>query len=310
MRIHFLLLDRFSNLCLANCLEPMRAANEFVARPFYEWQFLSPFGGPIASSSGLPVVTQSAATFDHDCDRLFVLTSYGYLDHDTANLRSLLWRMARKAKTIIGLDTAPWLMAAAGLLDQRKATLHWDVFDAFGERFLQVEAQRSHWIKDGPFVTCAGAHVSYDLTRDLIAQDLGQAVTIDMDHLFLRNRPEVQHGPRSQDLATSLVQRSLALMHEHVERPLPLSQIARRVACPLKTLTRRFQEELGISPGQAYRHLRLTKAHQLLINTNLQVAQVALLSGYENPAAMSRAFKARFECSPRDIRKMALRTAG
>ena len=79
--------------------------------------------------------------------------------------------------------------------------------------------------------------------------------------------------------------------------------IALTVACSPKTLSRRFQAELGSSPGRAYRHLRLTHAHQLLENTRLSISEIGLRTGYNNPAALSRAFKARFGRAPRQLRQ-------
>ncbi|WP_443647011.1 helix-turn-helix domain-containing protein [Candidatus Ponderosibacter sp. Uisw_141_02] len=75
------------------------------------------------------------------------------------------------------------------------------------------------------------------------------------------------------------------------------------VACSPKTLSRRFQAELGSSPGRVYRHLRLAHAHQLLENTRLSISDISLRTGYNSPAALSRAFKARFGRVPRLLRQ-------
>ena len=98
----------------------------------------------------------------------------------------------------------------------------------------------------------------------------------------------------------------LALMQDHIERPLSLADIAKEVACPPKSLSRRFQLELGTSPGVAYRHLRLTQAHKLCENAHLSVGEIALRTGYESPAALTRAFKIRYGRTPRMVRAGAL----
>ena len=303
LEIRFLLFDRFSNLCLANCLEPMRAANDFAGQPVFHWRFLTPANAPVISSSGLPVLSQGAAEACDACDFLFILASYGHLDHDTPETRRMLRQMTHKAKTIVGFDTSPWLMAAAGLLDGRQATVHYDVFDAFAERFLQVEARCQPIVRDGAIYSCAGAHSAYDLTKLLIAEELGQAVVVDIDNLFVRNQSGVNLGAGVQGITTSVVRRALAEMQDNLETPLSLSEISAVVACSPKTLSRRFQAELGSSPGRAYRHLRLTHAHQLLKNTQLSISEIGLRTGYNNPAALSRAFKARFGRAPRQLRQ-------
>ncbi|MGC6439913.1 MAG: GlxA family transcriptional regulator [Candidatus Puniceispirillaceae bacterium] len=300
--IRFLLFDRFSNLCLANCLEPMRAANDFAKSALFQWRFLTPSGQPVSSSSDLPVLPEAAAERCDPCDYLFILASYDHLIHDTPATRSLLRQITAKAKTVIGFDTSPWLMASAGLLDGRKATVHWDVLDAFSERFLQVETERRRIVEDGHILTCAGAHSAYDLTRKVIASELGQAAVVDIDNLFVRTENGTSLGARSHGLATSIVQRALAVMQDNLEQPLRLSELSSAIACPPKTLSRRFRQELGTSPGLAYRHLRLTHARQLLENTRLSVSEVALRTGYESPAALTRAFKNRFGLLPRQIK--------
>ena len=300
--IRFLLFDRFSNLCLANCLEPMRAANDFLSDAQFNWQFLTPSGETVHSSSDLPVMGLAAQEHCGECDYLFILASYGHLEHDIPATRALLRKLAPCAKTIIGFDTSPWLLASGGLLEGRKATVHYDVHDAFAERFLNIDAVFEPIIYDRPFITCAGAHSAYELTRELIAHKLGAALAVDIDNLFIRNASTANLGARAQGMPTSIVQKTLAEMQNNLETPLTLTQLSALVACPPKTLSRRFQAEIGASPGQIYRHLRLTHAHQLIENTKLSIAEIALRTGYESPAALSRAFKARFGRMPKSLR--------
>ncbi|MDA9673226.1 GlxA family transcriptional regulator, partial [Paracoccaceae bacterium] len=79
--IVFLLFEKFSNLCLANCLEPLRAVNDFSDRDIFKWIFTSVDGGPILSSSGLPVMTERTSINLKKIDYLFVTSSYDYIFH-------------------------------------------------------------------------------------------------------------------------------------------------------------------------------------------------------------------------------------
>ena len=137
--ICFLLFDRFSNICLANCLEPLRAANTLAGRQVYNWQFLTLDGLSAASSSRLQILPDAALKDMAQCDYLCVVASYDYLKHDTASLRQALRQAARKCRTLVGLDSGPWLMASAGLLDGKRATVHWEMLDLFSERFLTTD---------------------------------------------------------------------------------------------------------------------------------------------------------------------------
>ncbi|MFU8778181.1 MAG: GlxA family transcriptional regulator, partial [Roseovarius sp.] len=90
VRIALLLFDRFSNLCLANCLEPLRAANTLGPGRGFDWQILTLDGGPARSSSGIEVLAHGGLGALTSCDYLFVLASYDHDRHDTAATRRAL----------------------------------------------------------------------------------------------------------------------------------------------------------------------------------------------------------------------------
>lgn len=303
-RINLLLFDQFSNLCLANCIEPLRAANTLSLRHAFDWSILTPDGAPSRSSSGIEVLADAGIDAPQATDYLFVLASYQHARHDSPATRRLLRQATRRAGVTVGLDAGPWLLASAGLLDGRRATVHWDLLDAFTERFGAVEADRARVVRDGPFVTCAGAMSALDLTLDLIAAHLGAATRLDVEALFLHGDPPVDAG-RGGAVADPLVRRALALMRDTVERPLPLAHLARRLSCQPRTLDRRFRARLGAPPGTVYRHLRLAAARKLIEGGTLSIAEIAVRCGYDSPAAMTRAIRRHYGATPSALRQGA-----
>ena len=303
VRIAFLLFDQFSNLCLANCLEPLRAANTLSRTPLFGWEIMTPDGQPVLSSSRMQVAPRGALAALEPVDYLFVLASYDHDRHDNVATRRGLRQASGRARATVGLDAAPWLLASAGLLAGKRATVHWDLLEAFTERFLEVEAERSRVVRDGALMTCAGAMSALDMTLDLIADHAGLALRLDIEALFLRGEPPVV-SPRDHDTVSDpLVRRALALMREHQERPLSLPDLARVLSCQPRTLDRRCRAVLGAPPGRVYRHLRLSAARKLLEGSALSVAEVALRCGYESPASMARAIKAHYGVSPTGLRR-------
>lgn len=299
-QIAVLLFDRFSNLCLANCLEPLRAANDFAGRPAYQWQFVSMDGGTIHSSSQLPVQTDLSLAKLTSADALFVMASYDHNRHNTHQLRKELQSASRRVSTIVGFDAGAWLMASAGLLDGRNATIHWDLLDSFSETFLNVSAQHAPFIKDGNRITCAGAMAAYDLSRDLIGDHHGASMLVDLDALFLKDAKLASNDiPTTKD---PVLRRALDIMRGSLETPVSLPALARQLGTTPRTLERRFLSHLGAPPGEVYRHLRLSAAHQFVTQSSISVAEVALRCGYDSPAALTRAFKRRFGVPPRDLR--------
>jgi transcriptional regulator GlxA family with amidase domain len=210
--------------------------------------------------------------------------------------------VSRKAKVTVGLDAGPWLLAAAGLLDGRHATVHWDLLDAFAERFLEVETSRARVIRDGAIMTCAGAMSALELTLDLISDHLGLSARLDVEAVFLHGDPPVAADPGDR-IADPLVRQALAVMRDHIERPLGLASLARLLSCQPRTLDRHFRSRLGAPPGTVYRHLRLSAARKLIEDTRLSVAEISLRCGYDSPAALTRAIARTYGATPRTLRK-------
>lgn len=300
VRIAFLIFDQFSNLCLANCLEPLRAANTLAPRRAFDWQILTPDGAAVHSSSGMRVLPHAPLKSLTSCDYLFVTASYDHDRHDSPATRRALQQAARRARVLVGLDAAPWLLAAAGLLDGRRATIHWDLLEAFTEKFLSVGAEQARVLTDGSLITCAGAMSALELTLDLIRDHLGTATRLDVEALFIHGDPPL--GER-HPVTDPLIRRALGLMRDNLERPLALVALANRLSCQPRTLDRHFRRGLGAPPGAVYRHLRLSAARKLLEGTTLGVAEIALRCGYESPAALARAMSRAYGAPPTALRR-------
>ncbi len=300
-QVDILLFDDFSAHCLANTVEPMRAANTLAGQPLYRWRFLSHQGGTIVSSSGMEVTAHARLT---ECsgDLLAIMPSYNFLRHDGAETRRALRAAATRYAEVAGFDTGPWLMAAAGLLDQRQATIHWDEIARLEERFPEVTVIRSRYVRDGNRLTCTGALAAFDLMLELIGTTHGQALRLEVAALFMSTESGGTE-PETMLARTRVVARAVGLMQAHLEVPLTIPEIARRIGRPRKDLENRMKADLGATPMAVYRRLRLIQARKLLLETDISVSEVATRTGYEDPSALTRAFKAEFTTTPRALRK-------
>lgn len=302
VKFAFLIFDQFSNLCLANCLEPLRAANTLTQVRAFDWEIYTLDGAPVQSSSGLQVLPHAPLSELNTCNYLFIIASYAHENLDTKQIRRELRRGARLAGITVGLDTGPWLMASAGLLDGRRATVHWDVLDAFSGQFRAVEAVEARVVTDGPRVTCAGAMSALDLTLGLISAHLGMSARLGVEGLFIHGDPPVGVPGNARAVGGPLVQRALNVMRENLENPLKLITLAQKLSCQPRTLDRHFRRDLGAPPGEVYRYLRLSMARKLLEGTALNMVEIALRCGYESPAALSRAFARLYGVPPKRLR--------
>lgn len=302
-QFNFLLFDGFSNHCLANTVEPLRAANTLSRQALYAWQFYSPDGQAVQSSSGLQV-TPHGALGQESGDVLVVMPSYGFLGLDTAPISRALRAADKRHAVLAGLDTGSWLLARAGLLDDRRATIHWDELSRFEEAFPNVDAVQERFVIDGNRITCSGAMAAFDLADALIRADHGPLLSMEVAHLLMtRGTPQSYALPmKSED---TLVNRVLRIMQATIEAPIRIQDIARQLGCSQKKIESRVQAELGTTPRALYRRLRLNLARKLATETDQSVAEIASRCGYDNASAMTRAFRAEFGQTPTTFRVQA-----
>ncbi|WP_037314883.1 GlxA family transcriptional regulator [Ruegeria halocynthiae] len=299
-QIGVLLFDGFSNHCLANAVEPLRAANTLAGRALYDWRFLSLDSGAVTSSSGLQVAPH-ATLQKAGGDMLMVMPSYGFRAHGGWRTLAGLRSAAARYTVMAGLDTGSWLLARAGLLDGHRATIHWEELTGFTERFPEVDARRERYVIDRNRITCSGAMAAFDLVLHLIGRDQGQALALEVAQLFM-TRDSARSHSGGAGATSGYVNKALGLMQENLETPLPVSEIARRVGRSQKALSVRMQSELGAGPSQVYRRLRLNLARKLVVETDLTIGEIALRAGYDDPSALTRAFRGEFGTTPRALR--------
>ncbi|WP_278922057.1 MULTISPECIES: GlxA family transcriptional regulator [Pseudophaeobacter] len=302
-QVDLLLFDDFSGHCLANTIEPLRAANTLAGRQIYAWRFLTLDGAPASSSAGMEVNPHDRLPHCQG-DMLIAMPSYRYRPLATEKAKAALRAAALRYRVMAGFDAGAWLLAAAGLLDGRRATIHWEELASFAEGFPQIAVQRLRHVQDGNRITCTGALAAFDLMMELIGQRHGQALRLEVAALFMSPEvTEAEPSPLAMGSARSRsVARALALMQAHIEAPLSIAEIARQIGRNRKDLEHRMKAQLGATPQAIYRHLRLIQARKLILETDLSVAEVALRSGYENPSAMTRAYRIEFGATPRQMR--------
>lgn len=302
-QIDVLLFDEFSGLCLANTIEPMRAANRLSGRDLFSWRFLTLDGGAVTSSSGMQISADDAVSRCSG-DMLIVMASYNYRQMATPHLGRGLRAAAARYGALAGFDTGSWLLASAGLLENRSATIHWQEIDEFAEAFPDIGVVRERFTIDGNRITCAGALAAFDLLLDLIGQRFGQILRLEVSSLFMS--AEATGTAAAQGLAAAggrHVSKAISLMQANLEHPLSIATIAPETGKSQRWLETRIHERFGATPQAIYRRLRLIHARKWLMESDFPIGEIALRCGYQDASAMSRAFKSEFGLSPRDLRR-------
>ncbi|GLQ36111.1 AraC family transcriptional regulator [Amylibacter marinus] len=300
-KIDLLLFDHFSNHCLANIVEPLRAANTLSRENLYQWRFLTIGGHSVDSSSGLQIMPHLPLKQGQG-DLLAIMPSYEFRALNSADMRAAIHSAARRYLVTAGFDTGSWLMAQASLLDGVPATIHWEELAAFAEAFPEVEVVRERFVIAGNRITCSGAMAAFDLTIQLIARDHGALLAFDVAQMFMHADQNTGIDRRISK-HSGIVDRALHLMQQNIEKPLPISILAHRVGTSQKLLETRMRAAVNETPSAVYRRLRLNLAHKLIAETNKSVAEITVRCGYENATAMTRAFKTQFGYPPQNLRR-------
>jgi AraC family transcriptional regulator, glycine betaine-responsive activator len=303
-RFVFLLLPNFTLIAFAGAVEPLRIANRMAGRRLYEWRVVSETGRPVTASSGVEV--QADGGLAEPVGEAVVVV-VGGLDVKRAITRPVLtWlrREARRGRAMGAVCTGAQVLAEAGLLDGRRCTIHWENRDGFEEDFPEIELTRNIYVVDRDRYTAAGGAASTDLMLNLIARRHGAAlankVADQMIHTSIRSERDAQRlsiptriGVRHPRLATVV-----ARMETNIEEPVSPTRLAEEAGMSARQLERLFRRYLERSPKRYYMELRLGKARNLLLQTDMSVIEVALACGFASPSHFSKCYRALYRTTP------------
>ena len=303
--VAFVLVPKFSMIALYGALEPLRIANRFLPDAF-SWRFVSSDGGPVAASNGIPVSVSGPISALGSPDLALFCASYEPQAGVTRGVLGALHRLARGGGIIGGMDTAPFLMAEAGVLDGHRATCHWESLPGFRESYPSVEAVQALYVLEPKRMTCAGGAAAIDMMLAWIAQIHGKGLSVQVADQLVHFRPaaEEARAPAGARYGTSdaRVLAVIAAMEANVEEPLRADALAAAAGVSSRQLERLFGAQLGKTPARFYLDLRLERAERLITYSEMSMRDVALATGFSSPALFSRVFRARYGKAPSGVR--------
>ncbi|MEV8453762.1 helix-turn-helix domain-containing protein [Streptomyces sp. NPDC052095] len=215
----------------------------------------------------------------------------------------------RPGTRMVSICTGSYVLAASGRLDGRPATTHWWHADHFQRLFPAVRVDPDVlFIDDGDVLTSAGVAAGIDLCLHIVRRDHGTAVANDVARRTVvpphRDGGQAQYIRRpvpDSRLAATTTARTWAL--GRLERPILLRDMAQQESMSVRTFTRRFREEVGVSPVQWLTQQRIERARHLLETTDLSVDQVARDAGFGTPTSLRQHLQAALGVSPTAYRR-------
>ena len=242
-------------------------------------------------------------------DIVVVSTSWAPESYNSAPLHAALWWWARQGATIGALDTGAFILAQAGLLKNKRATVHYEHIDAFGEMYPETEVLEDLFVFDGNRITCSGGSAAVDFALNILRGTHGDAkanaAARYLFHQSVRPAGSQQNADPLEPLGNTAprnVRRAIAMMEKNLETPLAISEICNRTGISHRQLDRLFREYVQKTPSLYYRDIRLDRARGLVTQTEMPLAQVALASGFSSQVHFSRAYRQRFGLPPRSDR--------
>ena len=285
--------------------------------PLYRVRTCTPDGEPVRTSAGFRAVPDEGPDILDTADTVVVAGVHGGLAMTEGRLEpSVAEALARTRPEVrlMSICTGAFVLAAAGLLDGRPAATHWLHAGRFRKLYPRVLLDADVlFVDDGDVLTSAGVGAGIDLCLHVIRHDHGSEVA---NRAARRSVvPPWRDGGQSQfierplpaptDTSTAAA-RTWALTRLH--EPLGLSRLARQAGMSVRTFTRRFREETGVSPAQWLLRQRVEEARRLLETTDLPIDRVAERAGFGTATSMRQHLHTAVGVSPTTYRRTFSRT--
>jgi AraC family transcriptional activator FtrA len=281
-----------------------------IASPWYEFLVVAAGDRRVRTQTGFVIEAP------HDLaalDRADTIVVPGWVSPEvdpSAKLVAALPRAHRRGARIVSICTGAFVLAAAGLLDGRRATTHWLFVDDLQRRYPTVEVDPSVlYVVDGTIMTSAGTAAGIDLCLHIVTSDYGADVAAAVSRRMLmplhRSGGQAQYVdvPVPQALGDEMTE-LLAWAATRITAGLSVDDLARRAAVSPRTLTRRFRLATGLAPGEWLQGERLRLARRLLETSDDSIERVSQNAGYDTTVAMRAQFARRLHTSPRAYRRM------
>ena len=315
-RVWFIVVPGTGVLDIAGPWEVLGHANDVLGRPAYQLEAVGPRAPAVETRHGLVVgglrpLPRAGSTRDRLPDVAIVAGApVRPLPEVDQRLVPWLRRFHARIPTVVSICTGAFVLAAAGVLDGRRATTHWMFLNELRARYPAVDVvDEGIFVKDGRVWTSAGITTGIDLMLSMVEDDHGHRVAMAVARrlvLFLRRsgnqaqfsaalQRQEKEPPRLRDISTFVL--------EHIDEPMLVERIARRTGMSARTLSRWCREHLGESPAALVRRLRVDEARRLLEETSLPLKDITARTGLGDASTLWRVFTQRLGVTPAAYRQ-------
>ncbi|MDC1410405.1 helix-turn-helix domain-containing protein [Amylibacter sp.] len=308
MKVDIILSDGFVMTELSGVVDVLRLANRVLDKKMFTFRYVSPEAGVVKSSADT-WLNASALSNSPDAD-IAVFLGNSDLNFTSREIEKAVHKYRYTNAKVVLLAEAAAIYISANSDDGFGHTTHWENRLLLEERSGLYDIAPSLAVSTDKIVTCAGLVSTYDIMLQIVAVYLSKAKLLTISSILLLDkvRSFETRQPGAMDALSagkdSHIDQAIKMMQSNIEEPLKTTELAKVLGQTTRSLERQFLRHLGRSPGRFYRELRLIRAQNFIVNTDMSILEIAAACGFGSN--FGKIYKAYYGKTPRETRKERL----
>jgi transcriptional regulator GlxA family with amidase domain len=315
--VAFLLLNDFTIFAFSGFIDALRLAGDDADNSQQKdcrWTIVAPNLKPIRANCGVEILPWEVFPDPRNFDYLVVVGGrvepQRRLDH---RIIRYLNRVAAHGNTIIGLCTASFVLARAGIMEGYKCCVHWYHRNEFEQEFPQIRVDSDTvYVEDNNRITCPGGRAAVDVALLLIERHCSAVTARKVVSAMVIEQMRGERSPQPHaesawfgEISNPLVRRAIAVMDQKLTSMLSINEIATRLQVSENTLYRVFKQACAVSPAKLFRAMRLAHAHWALKKSSLSISEIAHYFRFSDASHFTRLHRKYYGMSPSAVRAMS-----
>jgi transcriptional regulator GlxA family with amidase domain len=307
-KVDIILSDAFVMTELAGVVDVLRLANRVVGKKMFAYRYVSPKAGVVESSAGTWLEAEALPN-SPDAD-IAVFLGNSDLNFTSREIESAVHKYCYTDAKVVLLAEAAAIYISANTDEAFGHTTHWENRLLLEEKSGLYDIAPSLAVSSDRIVTCAGLVSTYDIMLQIVGSCISKAKLLTISSILLLDKVrsfETRQPGAMDALSTGKdnhIDQAIKLMQSNIEEPLKTTELASALGQTTRSLERQFLRHLGRSPGRFYRELRLIRAQNFLVNTDMSILEIAAACGFGSN--FGKIYKAYYGKTPRETRKERL----